>query len=77
MCASLEEKLAEISAAVYDQTLISLRTLRAKLSSLVATVSDTSERFERAEQQAQLDPDNVCYLTSIVLSICSIFRYKH
>ena len=64
--------LGEISAAVYDQTLDSLRSLRKALSAHVATVPDTIERLERAEQRAQLDPDNICYFAIIFFAICSI-----
>ena len=61
-CASLDHMLADLVAAADDQKLDSLLTLCGALSPLIATASEAKERFERAAQQAQLDPNNVCFL---------------
>ena len=69
---SFDDKLGEVLDAVNDQSLDSLRALRKALTSHVATFSDAIERVERAEQRAQLDPDNVCYIKTKFFAICSI-----
>ena len=71
-CASLDQMLDRTAAAVDDQKPDSLHKMCNALSSLVATISELKERFERAVQQAQLDPDNVCYIKTKFFAICSI-----